>query len=664
MKSLLVTIIYSVALMLLGGCGSMDKEAPTPPTVKTKPTSQEQTTPTPTPEPQEENITTQDNPPAETGHDHNHTGDNTTQPTYLKITDTLYINPEEDLLLYVDPTLDQKEKLIYNNDKIKTITQEIYRHVNDRYDFIFLITNNKTKPVEVSYSGVFLKVQNDVQGIGDPLYDNTASYGSDGKLKGIMHFAYRSAITRGPTLHEISHYWANKFRFDAQSDGSDGYYLGAGAHWGYTGFYGGKGQLGGFDAAQGNFQSENKSFTHNGTAWNLYSADYFGTNANGGNGIPYNDVELYLMGMLPKSEVKDLLIPQPWGRALEDNELQEVKDQGIYQPGRRYFLATDMLRKSWSDVLSEHQIPDRKPASTDSQKTFRILTVLLDTQIPKSYAVKIVSHHIESLAYRGDDHDEHNYNFWEATRGVGSLVVNHLSDTLKTTPEAVALEEDFTPETITFHDHVYRTVRSPYTGRIWLDRNLGAANTCQSFTDSSCYGHYFQYGRGHDGHQLESSPVSSVHKNSVTNNDNTFVLQGSSGRYDWVESGIDDDLSARHAFVIQSDGSGICPAGFRLPTIDELAEETTRNPLEEPFPGRTIESNFLKLPLNGYRNFQNRDGGVSEQGTRGAYWSSSFKVSSDYTRVRHLLFDQQGHFNTYYTRNLAYGEAIRCIQGE
>jgi len=58
---------------------------------------------------------------------------------------------------------------------------------------------------------------------------------------------------------------------------------------------------------------------------------------------------------------------------------------------------------------------------------------------------------------------------------------------------------------ITHNGVKYDTVTSPYTGRVWLDRNLGASQVCTSATDTACYGDYYQWGRGHDGHQSSSS---------------------------------------------------------------------------------------------------------------------------------------------------------------
>jgi hypothetical protein len=57
-----------------------------------------------------------------------------------------------------------------------------------------------------------------------------------------------------------------------------------------------------------------------------------------------------------------------------------------------------------------------------------------------------------------------------------------------------------TDDEIFFNNLVYSTVTSPDTGKVWLDRNLGATQVATSKTDSAAYGHYYQWGRNDDGH--------------------------------------------------------------------------------------------------------------------------------------------------------------------
>jgi len=60
-----------------------------------------------------------------------------------------------------------------------------------------------------------------------------------------------------------------------------------------------------------------------------------------------------------------------------------------------------------------------------------------------------------------------------------------------------ATEETTTPEEesteITHNGVAYDVVTSPYTSRVWLDRNLGATQVCTSFDDVDCYGDYYQW---------------------------------------------------------------------------------------------------------------------------------------------------------------------------
>jgi hypothetical protein len=584
---------------------------------------------------------------------------------YLKVKQNIYINDKKDTLIYIDPELDKIGKLIYEDDKLSEITKNIYKNLSDDYDFIFLITNNKIKPEEVNYSVVFNKVKNSVKGIGLPIYNHGKKYGSKGKLQGILHFTYRSAISKGATLHEIAHNWANKFiDFDAKIDGSDGYRLGNGPHWGFTGFFGGKGQLGGFDASSDDLRDEHREYIRSkNTIWKLYSAKTFGWVYNNGNSIPYNDVELYLMGMIPKSEVKDLIVPIPWGSALTAEEKSDLLHSGITQKGRTYFVAGDMVRKSWSTILSDHDVEDRDPSSKKSQKKFRILTVLLDNKMPTTSEVNIISVQMRNLALKDDDGNPKNYNFWEATRGKGELIISNIDKSLKTKAEDIFVEENFISEKVNFRGKIYRTIKSPYTGRIWLDRNIGADRVCKDFDDGSCYGYYFQFGRGFDGHQLKDSPITIERKTTLNGNDDAFVVIGNSKDYDWLVDGVDDDLSARIDFMKDSTGNGVCPTGFRTPTLDEFLAETSSNEVMDPFPGKSIDSNFLRLPMNGYRNSQNDRGELSEPGSRGAYWTITAYNYSDSRRIRHILF-RADQFLGYGTRYFANADAVRCIKDD
>ena len=50
----------------------------------------------------------------------------------------------------------------------------------------------------------------------------------------------------------------------------------------------------------------------------------------------------------------------------------------------------------------------------------------------------------------------------------------------------------------------YGTVVNPVTGKVWLDRNLGATQVATSCTDADSYGDLYQWGRAADGHQVRT----------------------------------------------------------------------------------------------------------------------------------------------------------------
>ena len=580
------------------------------------------------------------------------TGGGSSGQTIVRLSSQLRTNVDDNVLVYVDSNLDKGEKLIYNSTAVKAITGQIYSYFKDDFDFIFLVTNNAERPASVTYSGVFSKVSNDVEGIGTSLYSNADQYGSAGRLKGIMHFSYRSAILSGPTLHEILHYWANKFRSDSYP-----YKVGSGSHWGYTGFFGGKGQIGGYDASTfRDEQTVDKLTATDPDPKSIFSAEQYGWNANGGNGIPYNDVELYLMGMIAKSDVSDLLIPIPSGSPRNQPELP---DGFPYDPQRKYIAAQSVERKTFTQFLNDINERDRNPDYQSSQKQFRILTVLLDTAEPQAFETDIISEQLKIFALPGDDGIARNYNFWEATGGRGSLSIDALATHLKVAGTEETVDYSHQPESLSHEGLQYQTVQSPYTGRIWLDRNIGASQACSSATDQACYGGYYQWGRGSDGHQQPDSPYTTTRMASIDGTDNRFVVTSGTTSGDWLSAGIDDDRSLRKARWTALDGSSICPVGFRLPTSDELRAETTRNPLWHPFAtGADAFDNFLRLPSAGYRNDENSGAIISYKNTHSMLWTQTINSNGDAT----FMLVGEGSAIFAVTSNLAHGANVRCIK--
>jgi len=199
--------------------------------------------------------------------------------------------------------------------------------------------------------------------------------------------------------------------------------------------------------------------------------------------------------------------------------------------------------------------------------------------------------------------------------------------------------------TVYHHGIEYKIVTSPYTGRVWLDRNLGASQVCTSLDDALCYGDYYQWGRNYDGHQESNSSTTGTQAVDVNNAGNSFIW----GSSDWAS--VDNNGSIRAANWSTTDGSSVCPVGFRVPTITELKEETLDNGVTNR---DTAFTNFLKLPSAGERG--DGTGILDFQGLWGNVWTSSVNGFYSYF-VGFGSSYASGEYD-----NRAYGFTVRCLR--
>jgi hypothetical protein len=152
---------------------------------------------------------------------------------------------------------------------------------------------------------------------------------------------------------------------------------------------------------------------------------------------------------------------------------------------------------------------------------------------------------------------------------------------------------------------------NPATGRIWMDRNLGATQAATSSTDANSYGDLYQWGRRSDGHQCRTSPTTNTFSSTDTPANGNFILAPNSP-FDW--------RSPQNTNLWQG-VNGInnpCPTGYRLPTDIELNTEQTSWSSNN---SSGAWASPLKLPTAGYRFFFN--GSLAGVGTDGLYWSST-----------------------------------------
>jgi len=194
----------------------------------------------------------------------------------------------------------------------------------------------------------------------------------------------------------------------------------------------------------------------------------------------------------------------------------------------------------------------------------------------------------------------------------------------------------------------YGTVTSPYTGRVWLDRNLGASRVCTSFNDVECYGDYYQWGRDADGHEKSNSAITTTQASNINSAGDKFIR----GHNDWSSSDIGG--VARKVNWLKTDGSFVCPIGFRVPTAFELQVET----VDQGVANRADAfANFLKIPAGGYRS--KTSGNLLSQGNIGFLWSSGRDLATPSAGLKLSFASSVASIEAL---RFVYGVPVRCIE--
>jgi uncharacterized protein (TIGR02145 family) len=188
-------------------------------------------------------------------------------------------------------------------------------------------------------------------------------------------------------------------------------------------------------------------------------------------------------------------------------------------------------------------------------------------------------------------------------------------------------------------------VTNPRTGRVWMDRNLGASRAATSSTDTQAYGDLYQWGRAADGHQKRNSPTTTTRSNSDQPGHGSFILSNSGANWDWRSPQNNNLWQGVNGI------NNPCPVGYRLPTEAEWNAE------RQSWSSNNASGAFaspLKLPLAGGRF--NGSGSLFDVGSHGVYWSGSVSGAD----ARYLGFSSS--LAGMFSNDRARGYSVRCLR--
>jgi hypothetical protein len=204
----------------------------------------------------------------------------------------------------------------------------------------------------------------------------------------------------------------------------------------------------------------------------------------------------------------------------------------------------------------------------------------------------------------------------------------------------------------------YATVRAK-DGKIWLQQNLGSPQVALHGQDQASFGHYFQWGRWDDGHQVSTGPSvtggpSLQNPSHIAAGNPNFIKGTTTGTKWWGNGSTTDTWSGTTASA--TNGKDPCSAlgsGWHMPGESEWIAAFNAEFISDN--ASAFDSN-LKLTESGYRASSNA--APTPNWVGGYYWTST---PSNGPAAKNIFFDAA--YNAFTTvMERGYGVPCRCIK--